>query len=65
MGSLVKGTRVRLSEKAQHPEFRGLTGAVEKFVKSRKVYVIRLDDGRRYDAYPENVIKETDPTAQI
>ena len=60
MDNFIIRERVRLSEKAQHPEFRGLSGVVEEIVKSRKMVVVRLNNGKRYGAYPENVIKEID-----
>ncbi len=53
-----KNMRVRLSDQVLHPEFRGLTGVVERTIKFRGVVVVRLDSGKRYDALPENVIRE-------
>lgn len=50
-----KGDRVRLAEKVLHPEFRGLTGTVKKTVKSRGVVTVICDNGKRYDALPENL----------
>lgn len=53
--SLKTGERVRLSEKVRHAEFRGVCGTVERTVKSRGVVVVRCDNGKRYDALPENI----------
>jgi len=49
------GDRVHLSGKVLHAEFRGLCGTVVRSVKSRGVVVIHCDNGKRYDAFPENV----------
>jgi hypothetical protein len=51
-----KGIRVRLSENVMHPQYRGLQGIVEKTIKSRRMASVRLDNGERYVAFPENVI---------
>jgi hypothetical protein len=59
MDRFVKGLRVRLSENVLHAEFRNLPGMVEKTVKSRRVVVVKLDNGRKYDAFPDNVIIES------
>ncbi|MDR3560505.1 MAG: hypothetical protein P4N59_03545 [Negativicutes bacterium] len=47
--------RVRLTEKVLHEEFRGMTGTVKRFIKSRGVVWVECDNGKRYDAYPENI----------
>ena len=49
------GKRVALGAGVRHKEYAGLAGVIKKAVKSRNVYTIALDDGRYYDAAPENV----------
>jgi hypothetical protein len=56
LDSLRSGMRVRLSENVLHPQYRGLPGIVEKTIKSRRMVAVRLDNGERYSAFPENVI---------
>ncbi len=58
MDRLAKGLRMSHSENVLHEEFRNLPAVVEKTVKSRRVVVVRLDNGKRYDAFPENVVVE-------
>lgn len=50
-----QGDKVRLTEKVRHEEYRGMTGYVNKVVKSRGVVVVLCENGKRYDAQPENV----------
>lgn len=50
-----KGQRVYLCEGVLHKEFADQPGTVEKTVKSRGVVCVRLDNGERYDAKPENI----------
>lgn len=50
-----QGVRVRLTENVRHAEFRGLTGFVKKIIKSRGVVNVLCDNGKRYDALPENI----------
>lgn len=57
------GDRVHLSGKVLHAEFRGLRGTVVRSVKSRGVVVIHCDNGKRYDAFPENVELLSEKTA--
>lgn len=49
------GDRVRLTQGALHPEFRGLTGTVKRVVKSRGVVTVICDNGKCYDALPGNL----------
>jgi hypothetical protein len=49
------GDKVRLTDKILHPEYRGLTGTVKKVIKSRGVISVMCNNGKRYDAYPQNV----------
>lgn len=49
------GDKVRLTDNVLHPEYRGLTGTVKKVIKSRNVINVICDNGKRYDAYPQNV----------
>ena len=62
------GDRVHLSGKVLHAEFRGLCGTVVRSVKSRGVVVIHCDNGKNYDAFPENVellsVETRDPTVK-
>lgn len=57
-----KGDKVRLTERVRHPEYRGLTGTVKQVIKSRGVVAILCDNGKRYDAFPENIelLREND-----
>ncbi len=54
-----KGLRVRISDNALHPEFRGLEGTVFRYVKCNDEVVITLDTPvggyKRYYAFPGNV----------
>jgi len=50
-----QGIRVCLKSTVRHADVAGQLGTVERIVKSRKMVVVRLDSGRRYDAFPENV----------
>jgi len=50
------GDRVTLS-RVKHEEFRGQQGTVRRYIKSRNVVEIKLDDGKLYDSYPENLDK--------
>lgn len=54
----IVGTRVTLGPNVLHKQFAGLPGIVRKAIASRNVYAVRLDDGRSYDASPENVVME-------
>ena len=57
-GQLVqKGDRVQLGPNVRHANFAGLLGKVRGPVKSRQVVTVEVDDGRYYDANPENVQK--------
>jgi hypothetical protein len=49
------GDKVRLTDKVLHPEYRGMTGTVKKVIKSRGVISVMCNNGKRYDAYPQNV----------
>ncbi len=55
------GIRVRLSENVLHTFYRNRRGIVEKTIKSRGMVAVRLDNGERYSAFPENVIIEEMP----
>lgn len=55
MKSYDVGVRVRLSERIFHPEFRGQIGTVKRVIKSRQVVAVLLDNGKSYDARPENL----------
>lgn len=50
------GDRVQLGPDVLHKTYAGVTGTVKKTVKRRNVIVVVCDDGKSYDAYPENVI---------
>ena len=49
--TLSAGDRVRLSENVLHTEFRGLTGSMVKYMKSRRVIVVKLYDKERQMGY--------------
>ena len=51
---LTKGTRVILS-RVRHAEFIGLTGTIRRYIKCRNEYDIKLDNGKLYGAFAENV----------
>lgn len=55
------GERVTIGPNARHAEFRGLAGTVRRYIKSRDVVEVRLDNGRFYDAHPANVTRESTP----
>jgi hypothetical protein len=46
--------RVTLA-RVRHNDYRGLAGTVKRTVKSRNVVVIQCDNGKLYDANPENL----------
>lgn len=48
------GEKVKLTT-VLHSEFSGMTGTVKKIIKSRKLVTVLCDNGKRYDARPENV----------
>lgn len=52
---MTKGDKVVLSNKVRHAEFAGLTGTIQRIIKSRGIVVVLCDNGKRYDAFPENV----------
>ncbi len=58
LDSFQPGMRVRLSENVLHTWYRNRLGIVEKTIKSRRMVAVRLDNGERYSAFPENVIIE-------
>ena len=47
--------RVRLLPTVRHEEYRGQCGTVERYVKVHESFDVRLDDGRLYRAYAQNV----------
>jgi hypothetical protein len=49
------GDKVRLTDKVRHAEYRGLVGTVKKIIKSRGLITVVCENGKRYDAFPENV----------
>lgn len=49
------GDKVRLTENVRHAEFRGLTGTIQRVIKSRKIVDVMCDNGKSYGALPENV----------
>lgn len=49
------GDKVLLTEKVRHAEFRGLCGQVKQVVKTRGVVKIMCENGKRYEALPENI----------
>jgi hypothetical protein len=51
-----KGRPCMLGAGVRHESYIGLKGHVEKAIKSRNVYAVRLEDGRLYDAIPNNVV---------
>ena len=51
-----KGQVVQLSDGILHKEYAWQFGTVEKVIKSRDMVSVRLDNGDRYVAYPQNVI---------
>lgn len=52
---LTPGDKVRLTDKVRHAEYRGMMGTVKKVIKSRNMVAVICDNGKRYDAFPENV----------
>ena len=50
-----QGDRIRLRDTVLHIEYRGMLGTVIRAVKSRGVITVEDENGKRYDAYPENV----------
>jgi len=58
---MTKGDRVILSDGVRHADFRGLHGTVKRVVKKgfNGPYVtVVCDNGKLYDADPENVMLE-------
>lgn len=53
-----KGQVVQLSDGILHKEYAWQFGTVEKDIKSRNMVSVRLDNGDRYDAFPQNVIAQ-------
>ena len=53
-----KGQVVQLSDGILHKEYAWQFGTVEKVIKSRNMVSVRLDNGDRYDAFPQNVIAQ-------
>lgn len=49
------GARVTLGPGVRHTQFAGKRGRVMKAIWSRGLYLVRLDDGRKYEAAPANI----------
>lgn len=51
------GSHVALGLGVRHRAFIGLRGVITKAIISRGLYVVKLEDGRSYEAAPSNVVR--------